>query len=227
MLIHTNTYTHTYTYTYTYTCSYIHTHTHTHIHTHAHTYTHIHTHIYINTYTHIYIHMLIHTHTYTHTYTYTHTHTYTYTCSYIHTHTHTHIHILSLGTFAKLRKTNLIFVIFFRPSARYNNSAHTVRILMKFNIWVFWNNCIENSVFITIGQECLVLYMQTNTHCWSYLAQLILELEIFQTKFVEEIKTHILCSATLFFSKIVPFIRWKNMIERGRPQMTIWQMCIA
>jgi len=30
---------------------------------------------------------------------------------------------------------------------------------------------------------------------------------MFQTKFVEEIKTHILCSATFYFSKIVPFMR--------------------
>ena len=28
--------------------------------------------------------------------------------------------------------------------------------------------------------------MKTNVHFWSYLAQLILELEVFHTKFVEE-----------------------------------------
>ena len=40
--------------------------------------------------------------------------------------------------------------------------------------------------------------MKTNLHFWSYLAQLFLELEMFQTKVVEKIKTHILCSKTFF-----------------------------
>ena len=35
--------------------------------------------------------------------------------------------------------------------------------------------------------------MKTDMHLWSYPAQLFLELEMFQTKFVEEINTHILC----------------------------------
>jgi hypothetical protein len=39
--------------------------------------------------------------------------------------------------------------------------------------------------------------MKTNIHFLSYLAQFFLECEIFQTKFVEEIETHILCSVTL------------------------------
>jgi hypothetical protein len=38
--------------------------------------------------------------------------------------------------------------------------------------------------------------MKTYVHLWSYLAQLFLELEMFQTKVVEKIKTHILCSVT-------------------------------
>jgi len=42
------------------------------------------------------------------------------------------------------------------------------------------------------------------------------------TKVVEEIKTYILCSVT-FFSKngAVCEIIWKNIVQRGRPQMTI------
>ena len=50
---------------------------------------------------------------------------------------------------------------------------------------------------------------------------------MFQTKVVEEIKTHILCSVT-FFSKIVPFVRYvENIVERGRPQMAIRRIRIA
>jgi len=41
--------------------------------------------------------------------------------------------------------------------------------------------------------------MKTEIHFWSYLAQFFLEWEMFQTKVVEKLKTHILCFVT--FSK--------------------------
>ena len=40
--------------------------------------------------------------------------------------------------------------------------------------------------------------MQTDTHFWPYLAQFFLEWEMFQTKVVQKIKTHILCSVMFF-----------------------------
>jgi hypothetical protein len=47
-------------------------------------------------------------------------------------------------------------------------------------------------------------------------------------KIVEKIKTHLLCSVT-FFSEILAIygIKGKNIVERGRPQMAIWDMHIA
>jgi hypothetical protein len=53
---------------------------------------------------------------------------------------------------------------------------------------------------------------------------------MFQTKVIEKIKTHILCSTTLYFlSKIVLFfeIMWKNIAEPGKPQMATWRMRVA
>jgi hypothetical protein len=46
--------------------------------------------------------------------------------------------------------------------------------------------------------------MKSTTHFRSYLAQYFLEREMFQTKVVEEMKTHILCSMTfyVFFEKL-------------------------
>ena len=38
--------------------------------------------------------------------------------------------------------------------------------------------------------------MKTNGRLWSYLAQFFSEREMFQTKVVQKIKTHILCSVT-------------------------------
>jgi hypothetical protein len=47
----------------------------------------------------------------------------------------------------------------------------------------------------------------------------------FQTKAVEKIK-HFLCSVT-FFNSAVCEIKWKNIVELERPQVTIWPMRIA
>jgi hypothetical protein len=48
------------------------------------------------------------------------------------------------------------------------------------------------------------------------------------TNVVEEIKALILCSITFFFENLAFCeIMWKNIVERGRPQMTIWCMRIA
>jgi hypothetical protein len=47
--------------------------------------------------------------------------------------------------------------------------------------------------------------MKTYVHLWQYLAEFFLAWEMFQTKFVDKIKTHILCSAT--FSQNLLFVR--------------------
>jgi hypothetical protein len=60
----------------------------------------------------------------------------------------------------------------------------------------------------------------------SYLAKFFLEWEIFQTKFAQKIKTHILCSVTPA-PQVVSFVKYcnkKNIVEPGRSQMTIWRM---
>ena len=51
---------------------------------------------------------------------------------------------------------------------------------------------------------------------------------MFHTEAVDKIKTHILCSLTFFSeSRIVYETMWENIVERDRPQMAIWRMCIA
>jgi len=46
-----------------------------------------------------------------------------------------------------------------------------------------------------------------------------------QTKVVEKIKTHLVFS-NLFYRAVYE-IMWKNILERDRPQITIWSMRIA
>jgi hypothetical protein len=43
---------------------------------------------------------------------------------------------------------------------------------------------------------------------------------MFKTKFVEKIKTHILCPVKFSENRAVYEIVWKNTVEPGRPQMT-------
>jgi hypothetical protein len=71
------------------------------------------------------------------------------------------------------------------------NSAANGRILMKFDISVFFENLLKKSKFRSNIQEKRVLYMKAYGHLW-YLAEFFLEWEIFKTKVVEKIKTHIL-----------------------------------
>jgi len=47
---------------------------------------------------------------------------------------------------------------------------------------------------------------------------------MFQTKVVDKIKTHILCSIIFFLNRAFYEIMWKNTGEPDRPQTTIWRM---
>jgi len=48
--------------------------------------------------------------------------------------------------------------------------------------------------------------MQTFVQLWQHFAEFFSEWEIFQTEIIQEIKTHILCSVTVF-PKIMPFVK--------------------
>jgi hypothetical protein len=46
---------------------------------------------------------------------------------------------------------------------------------------------------------------------------IILRMRNISDTVVKEIKTHILCSITLFENRAIYEIMWKNIVERGRP----------
>jgi hypothetical protein len=50
---------------------------------------------------------------------------------------------------------------------------------------------------------------------------------MFQTKFVEKIKTHILCLITFFENHAVYELMWENIVEPEWPQMAIRRTGIA
>jgi len=49
---------------------------------------------------------------------------------------------------------------------------------------------------------------------------------MFQTKVVEKIYTHFLCTEMCFEDRAVYEIMWKNIVQPARPQVTIWSMRI-
>jgi hypothetical protein len=50
---------------------------------------------------------------------------------------------------------------------------------------------------------------------------------MFQTNVVEKIKTHFVFNTFFYENGAVNEIMWKNIVESGRPQMTIWRTSIA
>jgi len=53
----------------------------------------------------------------------------------------------------------------------------------------------------------------------------LLKMKNVSAKVVDEIKKHISCPIIFFFENPAIFeIMWKNIVQPGRPQMTIWRM---
>jgi hypothetical protein len=97
-------------------------------------------------------------------------------------------------------------------SVRRHRTAPTGRILTK--IYMYLSKISrENSSFIKIWQEKPARHVKTDVHLWQYLAEFFLQWEMFQTKVVEKIKTHILCSIT-FLRKSCRL--WDNLWKFGK-----------
>jgi len=47
-----------------------------------------------------------------------------------------------------------------------------------------------------------------------------------ETKVVNKIKTHFLCSI-IFLNRALLEIRWRDIVDPNRPQMAIWRMCVT
>jgi hypothetical protein len=71
--------------------------------------------------------------------------------------------------------------------------------------------------------------MKINIYFLLYIAQFLLEKQMFRTTAVEKIKTQILCSKKLFFPRKSSRLRdnVESIVERCRPQMTVRLTLIA
>ena len=87
-----------------------------------------------------------------------------------------------LGAFVKLWKATI-------------SSTLTGWTLMKHDIWAFVENLSRKFKFHWNPTRITI---KTFSNLCQYLAKFSLEWEMFQTKVIEKIKTHILCSVTFF-----------------------------
>jgi hypothetical protein len=64
--------------------------------------------------------------------------------------------------------------------------------------------------------------MKINTRFWPYIADFLLEGEMFQTTFVEKNETHVCCPITFFFleNRAINEMMWKSI---AAPDRTGWQ----
>jgi hypothetical protein len=125
-----------------------------------------------------------------------------------------------LRAYVNLRKSIISFVMSVYPSVRMEQLSchwkdfHVILCLFfqnlsrKFNF--HWN---LTRITGTLHEDRYIFL--------SYLAQLFLEWEIFQAKFIEKIRIHILCSITDFRKSFCLWDTWKYTVEPGRSQITI------
>ena len=104
-----------------------------------------------------------------------------------------------------------------------NNSAPTGRIFMKFDIWLFSNICGDNSSLMKIWQEWQILYWKSYVHLWSYLAEFVLEWEIFQRELLEKIKRHNLGKSCRLWHSVEKY----GGIRQATDDNIIWRMRFA
>jgi hypothetical protein len=109
-----------------------------------------------------------------------------------------------------------------------NSSVSIAWIFMKFYITVFFETLLRKFNFHYNRIRIQGTLHEDQYTCLSYLAQFFLEREMFQTKVVEKIKTHILGSVNFIFENLTLYeIMWKNTVEPGTIHRTTWRMRIA
>ena len=112
----------------------------------------------------------------------------------------------------------------------WNNSANTGMIFMKFYISVLFENLPRKFKFHWNPTRITATLHEDQYTFFIRAVSVLLRIRILSDRFVKKIKTHILCPVKFFFSfenRAVHEIMWKNFVERGRPQMTIWRIRIA
>jgi hypothetical protein len=127
-----------------------------------------------------------------------------------------------------LRKASISFVMSIRPFVRMKQLGSHCTDFHEISYFIIFRKTVQkNSSLIKIGEYKGVLYMKTSIHFLSHLPQFFLEWEMFCRKAVEDKETQILCSKTFYKNRALQEIKWRNIVERGRPRITICRMRIS
>jgi len=114
-----------------------------------------------------------------------------------------------------------------RPSAK-NNSALTGRIFMKFDVWWFFEKSVEKIQFSLKSNKNNGYFTWRPTYICDHMSFLSFRMKNVSVKsYRENQNTHFVLSNLFSENHAIYEIMWKNIVERGRPQMTIWDMGIA
>ena len=93
----------------------------------------------------------------------------------------------------------------------------------------FSKNCPEKSSFM--NRTRIMSTLNEGQHTFLVISRsLVLRMKNASDKICRENQdTHLMFSNIFFFFENLAIyeVMWKNTVERGRPQMTIWRICIA
>ena len=133
-----------------------------------------------------------------------------------------------LGDFTKLRKAIINFIMSVRPSL-WNNSGPTGRIFMKFVIWVFFENLSRKfKLYQNLTKITGTLHEDQNTFLIISRSFLLRMRNVSDKSCRENQNTHfVFCKFFFSENRALYDMTWRIILERGRPQMTIWRMRIA
>jgi len=111
----------------------------------------------------------------------------------------------------------------------WNSSSPTGRVFMKFHIWGFFENLSRKFVSLQSDKHNGCVAWRPIYFFFIFIVHFFLEWEIVQKKCTENQNTYFVFNNLFFFpeNRTVYEIMWKNSVERGRQQMTLWCMRIA
>ena len=98
------------------------------------------------------------------------------------------------------------------------------RTFMKFDIWVFLKNLSIKFKFRENLSRITNTSREDQNTFQSHLPQVFVKRELFQTKIVEKIKTHISCSITFY---PISCRRWDNVKKYCSAEQARWQYSVG
>jgi hypothetical protein len=120
------------------------------------------------------------------------------------------------GDLAKLRKATVSFIVSVCLFVRMEQLGSHWTYFHETLYWRIFRKYVEK-IQVALKSDKNNEYFTLRHVLICVISFILLRLKkIFQTKVVEKIKTHFLCSVTFFFSKIVPFVWWCGKILQRR-----------